>query len=839
MEMIQSHKIRYPLPSLLFLLYFLSLHKLPSLAYTVPDKYFINCGSDTNITTSGRIFAGDLTSGNSASVTFTRQSSPVKDIDKSTATPPLYQTARIFRQKSFYEFVISSAGTYLVRLHFFAFSSSAYLPTAIFDVSASKFSLLDNFSVPNNPNSPLIKEFFIRISVGKFPIYFTPQRSSLAFVNAIELFLVPDNFIPSVAQHISPAGSNSDYKDIVSKALLTIHRINVGGLTLTPENDTLWRYWVPDDSYLYSPDTAKNSRFYSSKPRYVEGASEYVAPDLVYQTAKEVNINSTRASNNFNVTWSFNVSKNCKNFVRVHFCDIVSPSPGALLRFNFYIYSNFSLQINPYGSISQLAAAFYFDFVVDSDDSGLINISIGPRQDSEDQTAFLNGLEIMEIMGELTRRSEPKKTSIFVVVGSVLGGLILICILAFVLCLRRCRKQKAVETLDWSPAPAHRGRTSHSTGQTPEGPIMGSLTPNLNLGLKISFAEIQFATNNFDMKKRIGNGGFGTVFRGTLSNGTEVAVKRSEPGSHQGLPEFQTEIIVLSMIRHRHLVSLIGYCDESSEMILVYEFMEKGTLRDHLYNSALPSLAWKQRLEICIGAAKGLQYLHRGSSGVFIHRDVKSTNILLDENYVAKVADFGLSRLLGPPDQTHVSTAVKGTFGYLDPDYFRTQQLTEKSDVYSFGVVLLEVLCARPALNTLLPQEQVNLAEWAMFCKNKGTLEQIVDASIRSEINPNSLTKFVSTAERCLEEYGADRPHMGDVLWDLEYALQLQRTARAREPHEDSTTDASALLALPNIQNLPSLSMSMEGDYLPMLGKDHSNSLEIEVFSQLRIDDAR
>ncbi|KAJ6997429.1 receptor-like protein kinase [Populus alba x Populus x berolinensis] len=680
MEMIQSHKTRYHLPSILFLLHMLSFH-LPSLAYTVPDKYFISCGSDTNSTASGRTFIGDLTSGNSGSFTFTGQSSPVKDSNKSTATPPLYQTARIFRERSSYEFVISSA---------------ANLSTALFDVLASEISLVDNFSVPHSSNSPLIKEFFINITVGKFPIYFMPQGSSFAFVNAIELFLAPENFIPSSAPRVSPAGSEGNYEDILSKALLTIHRINVGGPTLSPENDTLWRYWIPDDSFLYSPDTAKNISFLSSKPNSEGGVSEYIAPDLVYQTAKEMNIVSSRPSNYFNVTWSFNVSKNAMHFVRVHFCDFVSVSPGALLRFNLYIYSNFSLPISPYERTSQLAAPFYDEFVVDSDDSGIMNISIGPRQDSGNRTAFLNGLEIMEIMGELgkvARTSDPKNknTSVFVVVGSVLGGLVLICILAVVLCLgRRCRKPKAMETLDWSPVPVHRGGSTDSRLQVPEGAMYGSLTPNLNLGLRISLAEIQFATNNFDIKKKIGKGGFGTVFRGTLSNGSEVAVKRSMPGSHQGLPEFQTEIIVLSKIRHRHLVSLIGYCDENSEMIL-----------------------------------------------------------------------------------------------------------------------------------------------------KKGMLEQIVDASIRSEINLNCLRKFFDTAERCLEEYGVDRPNMGDVVWDLEYALQLQRTAMPRELHEDSTTDASAMLALPNIQHLPSLSMSMERDDMPMLREDLSNSPAIEVFSQLRIDDAR
>ncbi|KAM7485595.1 hypothetical protein LguiA_001604 [Lonicera macranthoides] len=257
-----------------------------------------------------------------------------------------------------------------------------------------------------------------------------------------------------------------------------------------------------------------------------------------------------------------------------------------------------------------------------------------------------------------------------------------------------------------------------------------------------------------------------------------------KPMFKEGAPEFHSEILMVSKFRHSHLVSLIGYCESENEMILVYEYMTRGTLEDNLHkigtsgNNNLP-LSWVQRLKIFIGAARGLVYLHTGT-GIqhrVIHRDVKSSNILLDENWAAKISDFGMSKI-GPANQsdTHVSTRIVGTFGYLDPDYAFTGSLTRKSDVYSFGVVLFEVLCGRLALDRRLHEDQRGLAGWAQYCVKKGIVKQIIDPNLKSQIVPRSLLAFVKVADRCLHGRPKERPTMNEVLTDLELALNLQES---------------------------------------------------------------
>ncbi|KAI3471163.1 hypothetical protein Pfo_027826 [Paulownia fortunei] len=775
-------------------LHFLSLTFsifLFSTAFTPQDNYLINCGSGkSNVVVDNRHFIGD-SSKNSSAYLSEDKSIALKNPNPSSSSSVLHSSARVFTSASSYAFNIKSMGTHLVRLHFYPFSYGNYdLKNGNFSVAANGISLLSNFGA----KFTVIKEFFLLVDKVELEILFTPTSDSkFAFVNAIEVFLAPKGLLVDNGgiALISPDGIQEFKQNISSQILETVHRVNVGGSTLTPFNDTLWRTWVPDEDFLILKSATKIAST-TDPPNYQPGgATREHAPDSVYMTAQQMNI-ANGSWTLFNITWDFPVpSGDAMHFVRLHFCDIVSVALNTLY-FNIYIngliaYKDVDLSVLAF---RQLASPYYIDFVVKNmKDSGVVRISVGPSDLSTfRKNAILNGVEIMRMVNFVASPRRSKKKSIWILVVPVVGGFLALS-LAFlaILAVLKCRKGKSKPSRAQSA-----GWTSlRSSCGTSEGTALASPGPYGYYDLKIPFAEIQLATNNFSKNLIVGSGGFGMVYKGVLRDNIKVAVKRGVPGSRQGLPEFQTEITVLSRIRHCHLVSLVGYCEEQSEMILVYEYMEKGPLRRHLYGSGSPPLSWKQRLEICIGAARGLHYLHTGSAEGIIHRDIKSTNILLDENYVAKVADFGLSKSGPCLNETHVSTGVKGSFGYLDPEYFRRQQLSDKSDVYSFGVVLFEVLCARPAVDPMLTGEQVNLAEWAMEWRKKGMIEQIIDPRLIGQIKPSSLKKFGETAEKCLADYGVDRPTMGDVLWNLEHAYQLQTKERQSEPHRvtDVTSD--------------------------------------------------
>ncbi|QCD77929.1 protein brassinosteroid insensitive 1 [Vigna unguiculata] len=282
-----------------------------------------------------------------------------------------------------------------------------------------------------------------------------------------------------------------------------------------------------------------------------------------------------------------------------------------------------------------------------------------------------------------------------------------------------------------------------------------------------TYGELSSATNNFSTSAQVGQGGYGKVYKGTLSDGTVVAIKRAQEGSLQGEKEFLTEISLLSRLHHRNLVSLLGYCDEEGEQMLVYEFMSNGTLRDHLSVTAKEPLSFAMRLKIALGAAKGLMYLHTEADPPIFHRDVKASNILLDSKLSAKVADFGLSRLAPVPDMEgvvpgHVSTVVKGTPGYLDPEYFLTHKLTDKSDVYSLGVVFLELLTGMHPIS-----HGKNIVREVNIAYQSGVIFSIIDGRMGSYPSEH-VEKFLTLALKCCEDEPEARPRMAEVVRELE-----------------------------------------------------------------------
>ncbi|KAL4340365.1 hypothetical protein GQ457_08G026980 [Hibiscus cannabinus] len=254
------------------------------------------------------------------------------------------------------------------------------------------------------------------------------------------------------------------------------------------------------------------------------------------------------------------------------------------------------------------------------------------------------------------------------------------------------------------------------------------------------------------------------------------------------------EVAVEAIIAlHRHLVSRIGFCDQQSEIILIYEYMANGTLRSHLIGNDVPPLTWKQQLEACIGAARGLHYLHTGAEREIIHRDVKTTNILLDAVCMAKMSDFRLSKTGSSLEQTHVSTAAKGSFGYLEHENFRRQQLTDKFNIYSFVVVLFKVFCARAVINPSLPKDPINFAEWAMRWQRQRSLETIIDPHLKRKYSLESMEKFGEIAEKCLANEEKNQPTMVEVLWHLEYVLQLHRVWIGANTMDNSFSSSEAL----------------------------------------------
>lgn len=314
----------------------------------------------------------------------------------------------------------------------------------------------------------------------------------------------------------------------------------------------------------------------------------------------------------------------------------------------------------------------------------------------------------------------------------------------------------------------------HQTKFAKEREDMFKSNNGMKFAMMFSLKEVKKATNGFSKDRILGIGGFGEVYKGELRDGTVVAVKSAKVGNIKSTQQVLNEVGILSQVNHKNLVRLLGCCVEAEQPFMIYEYISKGTLHDHIHGKCSTFLDWKLRLKISLQTAEALAYLHSAAHTPIYHRDVKSTNILLDDDFNAKVSDFGLSRL-AQPGLSHVSTCAQGTLGYLDPEYYRNYQLTDKSDVYSYGVVLLEILTSQNAIDFSRSEDDVNLAIYVT--QRADSLMEVMDRRLVGEEPPvevmTSVKLFSQLALSCLREKKGERPCMKDVVQELQSILEM------------------------------------------------------------------
>ncbi|KAE8670955.1 1-phosphatidylinositol-4,5-bisphosphate phosphodiesterase epsilon-1 [Hibiscus syriacus] len=550
-----------------------------------------------------------------------------------------YMNARIFTSPATYEFPIKSKEHYLIRFHFYPSAYSNFnISNSYFSVTAGEVTLMKNFSAEITCKA-LTQAYLVRVFIGTAPL---------------DSEVLPITFTPST-------NYTNSFAFVNGIELITMP--NLFGMTAMFGMGSQSEIDVSLENFqaLFRLNADKDLKIDYGK------LSRSSAPEDVYPTARSME-EEAGLNSKFNLTWIFQVDANSTCIVRLHFCD-----------------ATIWIQMTP---AVEMKPQFY--------DSLLNGVEIFKLNDGNKNFAGRNpkpSSMFFKAVTEQERSFNTESDNSVVIAGGAAAAFVLVAVTVFTSRKRKQAGEVESHTSSWLPI---RGN-SHSNGSK-DGKSHSSYALTLAQGLSrhFSISEIRQATKNFNDSNVIGVGGFGNVYKGVIAGGAKVAIKRSNSSSEQGINEFQTEVEMLSKLRHKHLVSLIGFCEDGGEMCLVYDYMALGTFREHLYNNKEAHLSWKQRLEICIGAARGFHYLHTGAKYTIIHRDVKTTNILLDEKWVAKVSDFGLSKAGPEMNQGHA-------------------------------------LCARPALNPKLPKEQVSLADWARHCHKKGTLEEIIDPHLKGK----------------------------------------------------------------------------------------------------------
>ncbi|KAG2691153.1 hypothetical protein I3843_09G218500 [Carya illinoinensis] len=715
------------IPIILLYLAFTSIHFILAQDFVPPEKIFLDCGATSETTdTDGQKWTSDIKSkylmagGNSTASQAATQDPSVPQVP--------YMTARIFYSSFTYSIPVIS-GRKFVRLYFYPASYAGLnASNSIFSVTAGSYTLLNNFSASQTTEALnfafIVKEYSINVDGDKLDITFVPSPKApkaFAFVNGIEIVSMPDIY-GSTDGSLMIVGQSASFEIVNSTALENVYRLNVGGNDISPSKDTgLYRSWYDDSPYLYG---AALGVTLAADPNttiaYPTDMPTYVAPVNVYSTARSMGPNP-QINLNYNLTWIFSVDSGFTYLVRLHFCEI---APN-ITKINQRVFDIFLYNQTAMNGADVVTWAGQQDDVPVYKDYVVLVPSGSPQQDlwldlhpdvsaqPNYYDAILNGIEIFKVNDSKGNLAGPNPTPL--------------------------PRQDVIDP--------PKARPSSGNGKTKNQKviIIGVVSGGIALALVVGFFLIAASRRRRHGKESSASEGPSGWLPLSLYGNSHSAgsAKTNTTGSYaSSLPS--------NLCRHFSFAEIKSATKNFDEALL---------------------------LGICIGAARGLHYLHTGAKHTIIHRDVKTTNILLDEKWVAKVSDFGLSKTGPTLDNTHVSTVVKGSFGYLDPEYFRRQQLTEKSDVYSFGVVLFEILCARPALNPTLPKEQVSLAEWAAHCHKKGILDQIMDPYLKGKISSECFKKFAETAMKCVSDQGIERPSMGDVLWNLEFALQLQESA--------------------------------------------------------------
>ncbi|EEF46467.1 proline-rich receptor-like protein kinase PERK15 isoform X1 [Ricinus communis] len=365
------------------------------------------------------------------------------------------------------------------------------------------------------------------------------------------------------------------------------------------------------------------------------------------------------------------------------------------------------------------------------------------------------------------------------VIAVVVPAVAILLLMVFLYLFMRARRSNRPTTTTTDDLDAERSQLPHPR-QTREGqqdlkPLAISLNTSTTINEKVqscqqrvfTYQELAAATGNFSNANCLGKGGFGEVYKGVLENSQVIAVKKLKyQDDERKEKEFETEILTISRVRHQHLVMLVGYCIDKADRLLVYEFVPKNSLRTHLHGENRTSLNWPTRMRIALGSAKALAYLHEGCKPKIIHRDIKAENILLDQDFEPKIADFGLAKDFSN-SVSHISTDPKGTFGYLPPEYAFERKLTDKSDVFSFGIVLLELITGRKPVDGK-DNDRVNLAVWVVpqikQALEDGSYKSLIDPNLLENYDVNEMGRMVSCAAACVYKPAKHRPQMSQIV---------------------------------------------------------------------------